>query len=49
MKTSHSLAPPFSVPTTPSGFKLSHIPFNSIIFNMPPGHTIARADCDAVD
>lgn len=49
MNTSHAPVPPFFVSTTPSGFKLSRIPFNSLIFHMRPGHTIARAGCDAMD
>lgn len=49
MNTKHPAAPPFSAPTAPGAFKLSHIPFNSIVFDMRPGHAIARAGCDAME
>ena len=49
MNIHHARTPPFAGPTTPGPFKLSRIPFNSLVFDMRPGHAIARAGCDATD
>lgn len=49
MNINHARAPPFAAQITQNYFKLSPIPFNSLMFNMRLGHTIARAGCDAMD
>ncbi len=49
MTTDHPPTPPLSELSAPGTFKLSHIPFHSLLFDKWPGHAIARAGFDAAD